>query len=132
MFINSELNENQVYSVFSEIIEKELKKLLSSNSSSKLVINENFSILFADEILKLHPNSKIILTIRHPFDVYADSFRVGWLAMPYDINKFLKWQWSMFNQVQKILKKNPKKFLFSLLKILLIIMKNHITIFLIF
>ena len=82
--------------------------------------------------MKLHPNSKIILTIRHPFDVYADSFRVGWLAMPYDINKFLKWQWSMFNQVQKILKKNPKKFLFSLLKILLIIMKNHITIFLIF
>lgn len=82
-----------------------LFKNINDDSCRCLAINENFSILRAEEIFKLHPESKIILVIRDPLDVYADSYRVGWLAMPYDIEKFIIWQNFMYDQVQNIYRK---------------------------
>lgn len=104
----SELN---VYDVIGKIIEKNLKKLLNNSEKTHLVVNENFSILRADEIFKLHPTSKIILTTRSPLDVYADSYRVGWLAMPYEIEKFISWQNKMMEQVSIIYERNREKIL---------------------
>ena len=51
-----------------------------------------------------------MLVVRDPLDVYADSYRVGWLAMPYDIQMFIHWQWQMFNQVKTARKTYPDKF----------------------
>ena len=36
------------------------------------------------------PDAKIINVIRDPKDVYADSLRVKWLAIPKDKSKYIK------------------------------------------
>ena len=50
----------------------------------------------------MHPDARIILVIRDALDVYADSLRVGWLAMPYEIQQFIEWQNSMYEQLVSI------------------------------
>ena len=92
-------------------IKGNLNELLNNSRKTHLVLNENFSILRADELFKLHPTSKIILTTRSPLDVYADSYRVGWLAMPYEIEKFISWQNKMIDQVSTIYERHREKIL---------------------
>ena len=92
-----------------ELVEASLSDLSKANSINHFIVNENFSIFFAEEIFRMHPNAKIILTVRNPLDVYSDSKRVGWLAMPYDIHQFIKWQNSMCSQVREIYLKFPEK-----------------------
>lgn len=109
MFLLKHYSKRSIYQVIGAIIEKNLNDLLYNTTKSHLVINENFSILRADEIFRLHPTSKIILTTRSPLDVYADSYRVGWLAMPYEIEKFILWQNKMIEQVSTIYERNRDK-----------------------
>tara|TARA_B100000900_G_scaffold415914_1_gene447844 strand:+ start:682 stop:1665 length:984 start_codon:yes stop_codon:yes gene_type:complete len=90
-------------------IGEKLKTIIYSHAGIQnnecIAINENFSILRAEAIFNLHPNSKMILVIRDPLDVYADSLKVGWLAMPYDINQFIVWQNQMHSQIEDLHKR---------------------------
>lgn len=83
------------------IVQDALEGYLQQQNADLFAVNENFSILYADSILTMHPNAKIIVVVRDPLDVYADSLRVGWLAMPYDIDRFVRWQNTMSQQVAR-------------------------------
>lgn len=48
--------------------------------------------MFPEKIFNMLPNSKMVLVIRDPKDVYADSLRVKWAAIPEDPKEFIKWQ----------------------------------------
>lgn len=99
MTILKDYTDIDAYARLGHIVERNLLKLTNQKDKTHLVLNENFSILRADEIFKMHPEAKIVLTVRSPLDVYADSHRVGWLAMPYEIEKFIKWQNKMMKQI---------------------------------
>lgn len=99
------------YRLFGKVVEKSLESLAKDKNLSTVAINENFSILFSDEIFRMHPESRIIVAIRNPLDVYSDSKRVGWLAMPYEIDAFILWQNQMLNQLIAAKKKFPSKIL---------------------
>ncbi|WP_257293935.1 sulfotransferase [Endozoicomonas sp. YOMI1] len=97
------------YRHIGKIVESNLDHLSAETGSKYLALNENFSVLFAEEIFKMHPDSKILLTTRNPLDVYSDSKRVGWLAMSYDIEQFIKWQNDMYCQVMAFYEKFPNQ-----------------------
>ena len=48
------------------------------------------------------PDSKMILVIRDPKDVYLDSLRVKWPAIPEDPNDFIKWQILVYKGWMKV------------------------------
>ena len=100
-----------VYTMLGTIVEEQLLQLALANRKDSLAINENFSIFFADQIFKMHPSSKIVLTLRSPLDVYADSYRVGWLAMPYAIRQFIMWQNHMYDLVKRLCNNYPNQIL---------------------
>lgn len=99
------------YRLCGKIVEKHLGEMAKTKGFSAIAINENFSILFSDEIFKMHPESKILVAIRCPLDVYSDSKRVGWLAMPYEIDSFIQWQNEMVNQLIAAKNKFPDRIL---------------------
>ena len=113
MIFSNTLEQKEVSSLIGEIVEIVLEKSLKSLNADLFAINENYSILFSDSIFEMHPNSKIIVVVRNPFDVYADSKRVGWLAMPYDIKQFIKWQNILVEQVESARLKWPDKILIT-------------------
>lgn len=106
---NSEVISSDPYRLCGKIVEKHLREMGKAKGFSAVAINENFSILFSDEIFKMHPDSKIIVAIRCPLDVYSDSKRVGWLAMPYEIDSFIQWQNEMINQLVAAKNKFPDR-----------------------
>lgn len=108
---NMKDSSQDVYKILGNIVEEELLQLAYANKKNMIAINENFSILFADPIFKMHPDAKIVLTLRSPLDVYADSFRVGWLAMPYEIDQFIIWQNHMYDLVKSLCHKYPNQIL---------------------
>lgn len=99
------------FRTFGRIVEHSLDDLAQEQKADRLALNENFSILFAPEIFRMHPESKIVLTIRNPLDVYSDSKRVGWLAMPYDIDQFVKWQNDMYVRAMGLCDRFPEQIL---------------------
>jgi hypothetical protein len=109
MWIASMLPEQEALKKIGLIVDRVLENYLDSKSANLFAVNENFSILFADSILKMHPNAKIVVVLRNSLDVYADSLRVGWLAMPYKIEQFARWQNEMFKQVERIKAIRPEQ-----------------------
>ncbi|MUK38113.1 hypothetical protein GNP82_11175 [Aliivibrio fischeri] len=91
------------------IVEKHLFEHLEQTGNKHFAINENFSILFSDTMLEMHKRSKIVVVVRDLLDVYADSCRVGWLAMPYDVEQFIKWQKRMYNQLIELKANNSER-----------------------
>ena len=83
------------------VVENALEGYLQQKDADLFAVNENFSILYADSILTMHPTAKIVVVVRDPMDVYADSLRVGWLAMPYEIDGCVRWQKAMYRQVTR-------------------------------
>jgi hypothetical protein len=91
------------------IVDNALEGYLQQQNADLFAVNENFSILYADSILTMHPNAKIVVVVRDPLDVYADSLRVGWLAMPYEIDRFVRWQNTMCQQVARAKARWPNR-----------------------
>jgi len=101
MWLANIMDRRDSFHVIGKIVDSALEDYLIGQNADLFAVNENFSILFADAILEMHPGAKIVVVLRDPLDVYADSLRVGWLAMPYDIDQFIRWQNTMFNQVRR-------------------------------
>ncbi|USD65115.1 sulfotransferase [Vibrio sp. SCSIO 43136] len=109
MWLTDFSTRDEALSIIGSAVEKQLFNHLEETGNKHFAINENFSILFADSILKMHKESKIVVVVRDLLDVYADSHRVGWLAMPYDIEQFIKWQKRMYHQLIELKSSNPER-----------------------
>ena len=91
-FSNSEFNkltDNYVKNMIDYCLDKAQKK--------HFCFNENLSCMFPEKILNMVSGSKIINIIRDPKDVYADSIRVKWMAIPKDRKKYIDWQIAVYN-----------------------------------
>jgi hypothetical protein len=66
-------------------------------AAKSVCIEENMSSMFADDIFLINDDIKIIHVIRDPMDVYMDSLRVGWMAIPLDFESFILWQKSVIS-----------------------------------
>ena len=109
MWLTNFTTREQTFSIIGSAVERQLFNHLEQSDNHHFAINENFSILFADSILEMHKESKIVVVVRDLLDVYADSHRVGWLAMPYDIKQFIKWQRRMYCQLLELKANNPDR-----------------------
>ena len=101
-------NNNDVTHEIGDYFQKIIFEEINNENITTVGVNENFSILRTSDLFKLHKNTKIILVIRNPLDVYADSLRVGWLAMPYNIDKFIVFQNNLYKQLTKIYNSHSK------------------------
>lgn len=99
MWVANMFEQREALQLIGKIVDSELEDYLRGQDADLFAVNENFSILFSDAILTMHPDAKIVVVLRDPLDVYADSLRVGWLAMPYEIEQFIRWQNTMYQQV---------------------------------
>lgn len=109
MWLTEFSTREEAFSIIGAAVEKQLFNHLESTGNRHFAINENFSILFSNSILEMHKTSKIVVVVRDLLDVYADSHRVGWLAMPYNIDHFIKWQRRMYHQLMELKAKNPER-----------------------
>ncbi|MFM7012208.1 MAG: sulfotransferase [Betaproteobacteria bacterium] len=109
MWLATMMEQDDSLRLIGSIVDNALEGYLQQQNADLFAVNENFSILYADSILTMHPNAKIVVTLRDPLDVYADSLRVGWLAMPYEIDRFVRWQNTMYQQVSRAKSRWPNR-----------------------
>lgn len=95
MYLGKSLTVKEFDQHVSNYINQLYKSILDNNVSG-LCIEENLSGMFADKIFSMCPNSKIVQVVRDPKDVYADSLRVNWHAIPSSFDKYLKWQENVY------------------------------------
>jgi hypothetical protein len=109
MWVATMMERDDSLQLIGDIVDNALEGYLQQQDADLFAVNENFSILYADSILTMHPNAKIVVVLRDPLDVYADSLRVGWLAMPYEIDYFVRWQNTMHQQVVRAKERWPDR-----------------------
>ena len=86
-------------------LKKVFSSLLKKNNGEFYVEDNTWNILFADELLKLLPNSKIIHIYRDPRDVIASFSRQNWA--PKDKIKAAKWYRSIMEYWFNVREKLP-------------------------
>ncbi|NIH03334.1 sulfotransferase [Providencia rettgeri] len=109
MWLTEFSSKNEALTIIGSIVEKHLFNHLIETNNQHFAVNENFSVLFSDSILHMHKKAKIVVVIRDILDVYADAHKAGWLAMPYNINQFIKWQKQMYSQLIKLKSTNSER-----------------------
>ena len=97
MYVGKKISLEEFNSITSNYVNSMVQYCLDKNNKKHFCFNENLSCMFSKKILDMVPNAKIINVIRDPKDVYADSLRVKWLAIPKDKSKYIKWQLSVYN-----------------------------------
>ncbi|MFA0204160.1 hypothetical protein AB4450_13015, partial [Vibrio breoganii] len=97
MRIGKKLTGFEFDALINEYINDLVSYCLDKNNKSKFCFNENFSAMFPNNINSMVKGSKIVLVVRDPRDVYADSLRVKWLGMPNKFEDYLEWQRSIYN-----------------------------------
>lgn len=102
MYVGKNLDAAEFSSAARKYIENLVSFLLKKHNKTLFCFNENLSCMFPEKINNLLPNSKVILVIRDPKDVYADSVRVKWGAIPDDPAQFIKWQIAVYKGWMKV------------------------------
>jgi len=102
MYVGKYLTDDEFSKCVEEFIGKLVDYVLEKNSKKFFCFNENLSCMFPEKILKMIPKSKIILVVRDPKDVYLDSLRVKWPAIPEEPNDFIKWQILVYKGWMKV------------------------------
>ena len=96
MYLGKNVSENEFNQCASEFIQSLVEYVLRKESRSYFCFNENLSCMMPSKVLGMVPGSKMILVIRDPKDVYADSLRVKWPAIPQDPSEYIKWQIAVY------------------------------------
>lgn len=89
------LEESEFDQLAADYVKGLVDRLLEKTGSRLLCFNENLSCMFPEKILSMVPGGRIILVVRDPKDVYADSLRVRWLGMPEAFAQYLEWQYAI-------------------------------------
>jgi hypothetical protein len=116
MYVGKQLSDDEFSVYVNDFIGKLVDSTLEKNNKNYFCFNENLSCMFPNKILNMLPDSKIILVVRDPKDVYVDSLRVNWAAIPEDPDEFIKWQILVYKGWMKVQEKfsnipNSEKFL---------------------
>lgn len=88
--------------IFGDYIKDLVAYTLEKSGNNMFCFNENFSAMYPEKLFKILPDSKMVLVIRDPRDVYADGMKNRWLVIPDSIDKFIQWQSSVYNGWLKI------------------------------
>jgi len=86
---------------------------LKKHNKNNFCFNENFASLFPFKILDMVPNSKMLVVIRDPKDVLADTMRVRWIAAPIRVDQFIQWESMIYNKWMKIEDELKEKSLYN-------------------
>jgi len=108
MYVGKKLTDSQFNEKTYNFIKSIVNYCVKSEQKANFCFNENLSCMFPDKILKMVPGGKIINIIRDPKDVYADSIRVKWLAIPKNKNEYIKWQMSVYKGYMEVEEKARK------------------------
>lgn len=102
VYVGKKLSDEQFNDLTYSYIKSMIDYCLEKEGKKHFCFNENLSCMFPEKILKMVPGSKIINIIRDPKDVYADSVRVKWLAIPENKKEYIKWQLAVYNGWMKV------------------------------
>lgn len=97
MYVGKKLTLDEFNKITNEYILSMINYSLQKSNKIHFCFNENMSCMFPNKILDMVPGAKIINVIRDPKDVYADSKRVKWLAIPGNTKDYIKWQIAVYN-----------------------------------
>lgn len=105
MYVGKNLTDEEYSKYVSVFINNIVEYVLKKEEKEFFCFNENLSCMFPEKIFNMIPDSKMILVIRDPKDVYADSIRVKWPAIPEDPMDFIKWQILVYQGWMKVQKR---------------------------
>lgn len=102
MYVGKLLTEEEFSKHVTTFIDRLVSYVLEKNNKQFFCFNENLSCMFPEKIFNMLPESKIVLVIRDPKDVYMDSLRVQWPAIPEGTDEFIKWQILVYKGWMKV------------------------------
>ena len=101
MFVAKNLTESEFIEFTRQFIVDLANTCLRKHNKTTFVIDEGFVSLCPTKILRyLPPSGKIIVVIRDPRDVYAESkiTHEAWTFQPDDVERFVKYHIAMFKR----------------------------------
>jgi len=98
IYVGKQLSEHQFNKITDGYIDNLMKYCLNKYSSKQFIFNENFSCMFIKKILKMVNNSKMIVVIRDPRDVFATTLKAKWCAAPGMSKEFVVWEYLLYNR----------------------------------
>ncbi|MBE8564349.1 sulfotransferase [Vibrio sp. OPT20] len=110
MYVGKNLSDEEFSKYVQDFIDNLVEPVLKSRGANRFCFNENLSCMFPEKILNMLPHAKMILVVRDPKDVFADSLRVKWAAIPESTEEFIKWQTLVYQgwmKVQMKVENNP-------------------------
>tara|TARA_B100000315_G_C14203808_1_gene418858 strand:- start:10 stop:594 length:585 start_codon:yes stop_codon:yes gene_type:complete len=96
MYISNKFSASEFNKLTYDYVKKMIYYCLNKEEKQHFCFNENLSCMFPEKILNMVPGAKIINIIRDPKDVYADSVRVKWMAIPEDKKQYIQWQIAVY------------------------------------
>ena len=113
IYVGKILEENEFNKITESYIRSLINYCLKKHNKNNFCFNENFASLFPFKILDMVPNSKMLVVIRDPKDVLADTMRVRWIAAPIRVDQFIQWESMIYNKWMKIEDELKEKSLYN-------------------
>jgi hypothetical protein len=108
IYVAKQLSDADFNEITGDYINSLVDYCLKKYNADHFCFNENFSCMFPTKILNMVPESKMIIVIRDPRDVYATAVKNKWPAAPFRKEDFLKWELAIFNRWMNIQEKLNK------------------------
>lgn len=102
IYMGKQLSGQQFDHITNMYLHSLISYCLKKYSSNQFIFNENFSCLFPIKTLNFVKDSKMIVVIRDPRDVFATTIKARWSAAPGSPKDFIKWENQIFNRWIKI------------------------------
>lgn len=101
MYFGSPKTKEKLISIFSEFLDNCFNSYLNKTKKEVFVEDNTWSLLYADDLLKMVPNGKILHVIRDPRDVISSLMKQRWA--PSNIDQLLTWYQSILSiwKIQK-------------------------------
>lgn len=101
MYVAKNLSEEQFLEYTREFVLRLANICLHKYSKHTFVFDEGFVSLSLEKVLRYLPsNSRVVVMVRDPRDVYAELRRSGdaWMFQPAELDKFIAYQKAMFSR----------------------------------
>lgn len=98
IYVGKKLSEKKFEQITGKYVKSLINYCLKKYKKKHFCFNENSSCLYPFKILNIVPNSKMLVVVRNPKDVFATLKKNKFCFIPKKLNEFIKWELAIYNR----------------------------------
>ncbi len=90
IYVGRKMSNEEFNHITEDYIRSLINYCLKKYKKQHFCFNENFTCFFPFKILDMVPGAKVLVVVRDPRDVLADTIKIKLIAMPTEIDQFIR------------------------------------------